>query len=455
MLRSALQLLLLGLMLHIPGKVFAQQDQASADPPTVAELVEQLRSTQREVRESAEKQLIDRGPAILEELPEYDAFKSPALRTILFRVRNELESQKIEESLFSTTLKFPIRDLTLAESVDFIREETGNDLRLSDSLELPTKPVPLVRAELTFWEAVLHIIKTYNLDLEVDEQSRGLILVAAKTKRAYFTNDYTDSKHPVRPFAWRLNHVERKPIAGRDAGDLLRFELQLLWEPRLTPMFVKMSGNQKAEGVYRKRKEDGTRDLDLFTLIPFSPEAVIEIPCHQLPISPAFRVDWKIPARQKIQEVGFAPRAEVTLAVGRFDFEFKDWDQPTISVRRGMGVVVRDELIVTDDEVSFLLILLFSERGAPFESHRDWLSQNLIELKSGDQVLKPSAPPEKRLEANGSVAFRYKFARPQGKPENWTLHYRFPTSFRDIEIRSEELFEMAEWIKPKLIDKAP
>lgn len=455
MLRFSLQFLLFGLILLLSGNVFAQQDQTATDSPTVAELVEQLRSSEREVRESAEKQLIDRGPAILDELPEYDAFKSPSLRTILFRVRNELESQKIEASLFSTTLKFPVRDLTLAEAVDFIREETGNDLRLSDSLDLPTTPVPIIRAECTFWEAVLQIIKTYNLDLEVDPHNRGLVLVPAKTKRAYFTNDYTDSKHPVRPFAWRLNHVERKPIAARDAGDLLRFELQLLWEPRLTPMFLKFSGNQKAEGLVTTQKDDGRRDLDLFTLIPFSPEAMTEIPCHQLPISPAFRVDWKIPAHQKVQQVGFAPRAEVTLAVGRFDFEFQNWDQPRFSLRRGMGVVVRDELLVTDDEVSFRLILLFSERGAPFESHREWLSQNLIELKSGDQVMKPSAPPEKELEADGSVAFRYKFARPQGMPEDWTLHYRFPTSFRDIEIRSEELFDLAEWIKPKLIDIAP
>jgi hypothetical protein len=219
--------------------------------------------------------------------------------------------------------------------------------------------------------------------------------------------------------------------------------MQLLFEPRLTPLFVKVSGNQLAYQFNKELESPGDRTK----LLPFSPDAVTELSCHQLPVSPVFHVDWMVPVDEEISTLSFFPKTEVTLAVGRFDFIFRNWDQPRTSVRRGLGVVVRDELLMTDDEVSFLLILLFSQRGAPFESHREWLSQNLIELKSGDQIRKPNAPPEKELEADGSVAFRYKFARPPGTPDDWTLHYRFPTRFRTVDWKTAAAIDLTDWLK--------
>lgn len=439
-----LRMLLTGLLLLVPSVVWAQDKQSSDDLPTVAELVEQLNSLKRDVRDSAEQQLIDRGPAILETLPEYDAVKSPEVRSALFRIRQELENQKIELSLHGSAVKFPDRDLTLAEAVELIREKTGNDLRLSKSLDLPQETIRFAQEEITFWEAVIQLIEKYRLDLEVDGSGRGLVFVPEKARRAYFASYDIALHHPHRPIAWRLNKVERKPIAGRKDKELLRFEMQLLFEPRLTALYAEIAGNQLAFDT----SEEETGITKKEKLQPFSPEAVTEIACHQLPISPVFRVDWMIPADQQITTASIYPEAEITLAVGRSDFEFREWEQPRTSLRRGLAVVVRDELAITDDAVSFLLILLFSERGAPFESHREWLSQNLIELKSGNQTLKPEVPPEKELEADGSVAFRYKFKRPQGHPENWRLHYRFPTSFRTIDCRTSELIKLRDLLQP-------
>lgn len=441
MLMCDLRILLIGLLLLVPSSSSALQDPPASDSPAVAELVKQLGSTQRDVRESAEQELIDRGPNVLNQLPEYDAVESTAVRSALFRIRRELEEIRIEQSLLSTLVEFPDRDLSLAEAVELIRKQTGNDLRISKSLPAPADSVRFPQKEFTFWEAVIHLIEKYQLDVEVGESGRGLVLVEKATKRAYFSSTDINFRFPGRPAAWRLNKVERKQVFGRNDEELLRFEMQLLWEPRQTPMFVRISGDQLAY-----QEEAGSTDRK--QLRSFSPEAVTEIPCHQLPISPAFRVDWIVPTDQKLSAVSFHPSADVTLAVGRFDFEFRDWQKSRTSQRRGMGVVVRDELLITDEEVSFVLILLFSERGAPFESHREWLSQNLIELKSADQVLKPFVPPEKELEADGSVAFRYRFKRPAGMPGDWTLHYRFPTSFREIGWGTSAEIDLSDWLQP-------
>jgi hypothetical protein len=438
---------LLGLLLLVPCLCSAQEKERTAQFPGVADLVEQLGSKQREARQSAERQLIDRGPRILDRLPEYDAVKSPDVRSALYRIRQALEDQRIDLSLRGTTFEFPDRELTLAEAVKMIRETTGNDLRISETLEMPKEPIRFVQEEITFWEAVIRLIEKYQLGLEVAETGRGLVFVAGKSTQVYFTS-VDESGLAV---AWRLNKVERKPIAGRQDEELLRFEMQMVFEPRLTPLYARISGNQLAYDT----SDDETGSAKRERLQPFSPEAVTEIACHQLPISPAFRVDWMIPAGQQISSASIYPEAEITLAVGRSVFEFDDWEKSHASLRRGLAVVVRDELLITDDEVSFLLILLFSQRGAPFESHREWLSQNLIELKSGDQILKPKVPPEKELEADGSVAFRYRFERPQGNPENWILLYRFPTSFRTIDCRTYELIKLDDRLQPSKQENNP
>ena len=164
-----LRILLTGFVLLIPCFGRAQDKPSNDDSPTVAELVEQLNSLKREVRDSAERKLIDRGPAILGQLPEYDAVKSPEVRSALFRIRQELENENIELSLRSTTLRFPDQDLTLAEAVKLIREKTGNDLRLSESLVIPEDPIRFAQEEFTFWQSVIQLIEKYQLDLEVDE----------------------------------------------------------------------------------------------------------------------------------------------------------------------------------------------------------------------------------------------------------------------------------------------
>lgn len=179
---------------------------------------------------------------------------------------------------------------------------------------------------------------------------------------------------------------------------------------------------------------------------PFSPEALTELPCQLQLLSPEFRIDWLISKTFHPDSVDLSLKIKTLEAVDVREFVFEDWSAPRVSQRLGLAVVTREKVSVQEETISVLMLVLHSDRGAPFESHREWMSQTKIRLTDGAQEIYPSRPAEKVLEADGTTALRFTFPRPDSSIDGWKLKYQLPTQFKEFQKSARSRSDLITWL---------
>jgi hypothetical protein len=422
------------LLIGIVGHVFAD------DLPTdteLQELVQKLDDSSRSTRQNAELRLFKIGPPAIEQLEKLKTPQSEMGQREFKRILSQLRYRQAVLRQTMPELEFPETLLTLNESVHLFEEQTGYKLKISPDLKINSNSIRFSARKLSYWSAMTELLNHFQLDLTVDESGRVYVLSEQTQPRFYFASLESRSTDT----AYRINRITRKEIAGRDDFDLFRITLQSLFVPTRHPLYLQVSGDQVLELTHSKDQR-----VTKSRLTPFSPDALIELPCHLQLISPEFRVDWLIPKDKHPDSLDLYLRIRTLEALDHQDFVFDDWSAPRVSQRQGLAVVTREKISLDKDNVSVLMVVLHSERGAPFESHREWMSKTKIRLSDGTQEISPSGPAEKVLEADGTTALRFTFPRPDSPIKDWKLIYQLPTHFKEFQKSVVSQIDLKIWL---------
>ena len=133
-----------------PAHADQPQDDSGAD---MASLVEQLDSSTRAERETAERKLLERGPGLLPHLPS--TAPQPAVQAALTRIRRQLEQQQASAHVHEPTRLSFTRSGSLGE----VFEANGDTAlpRLHFNAEQAMRQVSIDAEEVPYWQLMDNI----------------------------------------------------------------------------------------------------------------------------------------------------------------------------------------------------------------------------------------------------------------------------------------------------------
>jgi hypothetical protein len=324
-------------------------------------LIQRLDSSSLEERVRAESDLLELGPAILDRLPTNDVKLSRSATEALRRIRTRLEQDQQRLALEPTTIEVR-RDESLETACARWATETCNRLLIADH-DQPVFPKP-VSGEL--WSVVVGIAESHGLELVYDRDSRAMRF---------------EPRSAESPWRWafqgaaacRLRELSRKPFGtGRDR---LTLEFELLYEPRLRPLYSLL-----------RVKDIAVSGPEPDSVECWNPNASYEIlpPPDGSPLTGRLElvVDEDVTFHQ------LAVRLPIETTVVTFDRE--------LSVRSGElkqgarvdhpGVSLRIQSVEPSgngQDIEVEATVAWDASGPAFESHRTWILHNRILTRRG------------------------------------------------------------------------
>ena len=385
-------------------------DEAPISSDAVAAAVRDLGSDSRATRTAAEDSLREMGPDVLELLPPVDVVESAAVRDALRRLRMDLELKAARHSLrpAPVTLKGPV---TLREAAAAIERQSGNQV-LVDRLpaDVAGKTVEVAFEAAPFWDALEHLQREAGVSWELVNEPPAVSLVALPPDAMPML-----ARSASGAFLVAVESVTSKP-------GVLHVQFQLAAEPRLRPLFLKLS-----DADFEARLGDRTLEL-------FSPAAKTELPMtSRAPAS--FAVLFRRPAEDAAQGVlSITAKLTVETAAAPTEVRFDNLGGSIPVVRRRGGVTVtllRTRYLGSTPgsrRARVRLSISYDTGGPAFESHRTWIYHNEVFLQSEDGRRFPVNDGfDTTAEARGGVAVEYRFKDlPDLPPTAWELVYVAP-----------------------------
>ena len=403
----------------------------------VAAYVEQLSSPERAVRVAAEQALLRGGPELLDRLPATESVADPAARSALLRIRQRLETLRIEQQTAATLVTLE-GAATLGEMTDRLSaattrpigsDRTDRQLLIAHlfalTIEQSEQRVELNIRRQPFWKAVDELAAKAGLRLSGTD-ANGRFTFRPRTGEDDATRiGYSGA------FRIEAGPVELRPVAGRDDQRLARLGIELRSEHKLRPLFVSYGGS----------------DVTLVTaegdrLASFTPAAKYELPFGEGGHAIDLRFNFLAPAEQIAEPLTFGAALKVTAAAGTesLDYAF-DGTSPKEHSRGGVTVRFREATLHADGTAEVELSVVYETGGPAFESHRTWVYHNRADVSyrrnDGELVTIDHEPGFSTIaQSDGGVVLRYRFEDipPDATP---VFNYRAPTKIVVIPVDVE------------------
>jgi hypothetical protein len=339
----------------------------------VARLLQQLDSNRISVRRAAEVRLREIGAAGLEFYPPMDAPIPPGVKTILDRIRPEIE-RKHAASLLEPTTITATGTRTLAAWAAELQRQTGNPVSMEMCPEsIQQRELDLAFESTLFWEAADRIAAAAGLVAELNPELPRLEL------RPRTTNDPPVDSPGSYVGAWR---ARVKPIRTNSRrSDLLHLSIGLHAEPRLRPLYAVAAANR-----IHVESEAGQ-------FPPFNPLAQVERTAggegHR---SILLETEFLRPAADVGSPVRVHGDCVATVATGAAELRFERFaeqaDKVDRPLKRRRGGVVGEIRKVTIPEAeagetrTYIVSAAIAWEGpaVAFESHRTWMLYNEVSL---------------------------------------------------------------------------
>lgn len=396
------------------GSAGAETEQDSSKTRSrVRELIVALESDQRAVRVQSERDLTAIGPAALQYLPAPDVLPSVSVRQAVRRVRVVLEHRAARESVKASRVtlrgEFPLSEL-IAE----LSRQTGNAISTA-ALTSPDidRSVAVKWNDTSFWAAIATLEAagfgsrfTGEGQFELHRISRSPIEQRVVIDEAFRT---------------RADRVTARKIDENGSSVLLKAPLTIECEPRLRPLFLRMSTND-----FQMRLADGSQ------LGPFNSDGRIEVPLGDG--GRAANIDLAFVSDEPVRnDVSLQGGVSILTAGLEQPIRFRNLASAPGTARRRGGVTVTLQKLAqisnaTDGRFMRVEIRVSYDAGAnAFESHQTWVFLNRVFLQDekGQQV-SPSAF-ETLYQGDGTIGVAYRFDNSPEELKGMQFVYMAPT----------------------------
>ncbi len=414
-----LEVALLTAMVFSQSQLVAQtEEMAVAD--AVAALQEQLESASFEERDEAEKSMIKLGSVALDHISDPSSEFEEDLNSRLTRIRKQLEQVAIEEAISPSkiTLSGP---MSLKKAFARIKKQTGNVIALAEGYDpaFLEKTITLDLKDASFWSALADVTARSGLDSTVYGGALGQTSVVPKPPADPTMVDkaVTETPAPLDEsgiFRIRVSSVSSAKNLLRPGLDYTRVDLEIQWEPRLTPISIDMPLS-KVSVV----DEDGNE------LKVSNPDQVlsgtVQQGINQIEMSLTLEnID------RKITKIGsIKGRLECILPGRREKFRFAEIGgiegEPKISKA---GISVQYLGYEQNEDLYAVNVRVAMESGTEeFESHLGWLYDNPLYLINDAGKKEPSIGHQGGDLDKDGVTIQYFFV---DEPANFGLLYESP-----------------------------
>ncbi|MDB5384569.1 MAG: hypothetical protein JWM11_215 [Planctomycetaceae bacterium] len=403
----------------------------------LAGLMRELDADQRARRIHAERELLDLGPAILDELPPPELIANPAVRTSVSKIRKVLELRKATESIRPSTIT-TAAGITFEEFVKNMAVQTSNqiDMRLLTPKELQWT-VPQAFQGETFWNAVDATLSKSMIRANFHPEAAALVLLP-REKQA--PNNQL-AVHRVGPYRVVLESLKLRPIAG-STQQRLRADLSVTPEPRLRALFLKFQA-----------KDFFVTTMKGKIFPPADPDAQLDLPLGEGGHYVRWTLDFLAPpdlAASELENLHITGKATMQVAAESEHIRIKDLAVAEGVARRRGGVTVSvmkvqaRELPNEKRDISVRIQVAYDAGGPAFESHRTWIFHNQVYLEPLEgEPIRANGGYETNLQANGVVGVTYRFTGVRTPLNQLQFVYVAPTLIIDSPLSFELVSEKA------------
>ncbi len=407
----------------------------------VRRLVRQLDASQLAEREAAEADLLKRGPAILDLLPQPNDHQSAEVRQRLGRIRQKLQQQAAENAAKSSTITLKADAMPLAQVLAELQRQSGNTIVDHRGMEggKPSDAGPDLKVDFDktpFWPA---------LDQVLDQAGLTVYPFAATGEKAVISVVALPNTAPQISRAHRVGRASyngpfrfavASVVARRDFRPLphgsLSVNVEIAWEPRLRIIGL----TQRLADV--KAVDDRGNPLPVA-----SPEAQLDVPTSGDAAAVQMNLPLVLPPRDA-RRIASLKGKLLAMIPGRIEtFRFDKLANAKNVEKRIAGVTVTLEGVSKNNDAWEVRVLAhFDDAGDALASYRTWIFNNDAHLEGADG--KPIAYDTFETTAQGKnevgVAYLFDTDQPLDK---LTFVYKTPgtivNSGFDYELKNIEL----------------
>ncbi|HEY0985085.1 MAG TPA: hypothetical protein VGE80_23325 [Schlesneria sp.] len=391
---------------------------------TVDELLGRLDAPTLSERSQAERQILDLGPQVLQQLPIPELIESVSARESIRRIRLQLERRAARESSRAARVTLE-GDFSLEQLLQQIQMQTGNRLTLNKSAAAVQRHNrKVVWNQVSFWEALDQLCEWEQVRWRFAEEDSAITIELPEAE-----STRTSVLQRSGPFRLAIDTVERRPVVGEQGQQLIRVRGQLSIEPRLRPLFLAMAA---ADVV-------ATADTDRL-LAAWNPDARYEHPAgdggRQIPV----QWDYSLREPLSVSELSLQGRIHCQIAASTERIVFDRTSMVKGTVRRRGGVSVRLKDVEFDStppagvNAEIDIAVTYDSGGPAFESHRTWIFHNEVYLETREGVRTSFTSFETTQQSDGAVGVTYYWTALADPRDQYRFVYEAPTLIINVPV---------------------
>ncbi len=400
----------------------------------VGQLVEKLGSDKAEVREAAEKALVEIGPKALPLIPEPSKAKKDAEREArVERVREILREAREPTNLGASKITIKVEKIRLSEAVRALQKQSGN--LITDQRDEPANPsFDLDLQDKPFFEALDEIAAKGEVGLNffTGDGSIGLVDRPAMGRAAAEGAKPADAANGPKvlypgPFRVAFKQITTRRIFAEGGTADANAQFEVAWEPRLRPMLLALKAedlkivDDRGEAV----APSVARESSSVVLRPDNPIAELNL-------------NMAAPARESRRLASLKVRADVTVPAALRTFRFPNLTAKSVARKQGDITVVLDSVEVDEQVWKVNVEVAYPGEGPAFESYQQGLFNNRLWLLRADgSRFEHNGGMNQNTADGGKLAFEYLFVDAPGKPADYQFLYETPSKVVTVPLEFE------------------
>lgn len=398
---------------------FAQEDELEM-MDTVAKLQSQLKSESNSVRDKAEQQLIDLGPAILEFLEAGDRQSTTDFRERVARIRKKLEKVAVEKTTQASQVKLNGK-MTVGDALKKIQRQTRNIVKTADPsfLDIPIE----VDIDASFWQAMSKVMSQAALQIDPYGSPEPGQLLLTKTLPGNAQPEVPTSTDKI--FHTQVIRVNSSANIQQPKLDYTSVTLQVRWEPRLRPISVDipMSSVSIVDEFDDAIMLSNQREVVYGMVQPEIPQVEFLL---QLP-----RIERQV---ESLKSLKATLNALLPGKIEQFSFKNLSKLKPGFNIEKAGAKVTFGGMSKNEDAFAIKMSISFDESNNALESHQGWVFQNEVYLIDAQGNREDALSLETLRHDNEKVTVQYYFVE---EPGNRTLIYKTPASIVKLPVKIE------------------
>ncbi|MCC6509332.1 MAG: hypothetical protein IT423_09510 [Pirellulaceae bacterium] len=383
-------------------------DDAKVNFAEVRKVLRDLDGDMSTQRDAAEKRLIELGPVVLPFLPEISSSTSGEMKIRLQRIRQQLQSTKIE-TFFEASLITLAGKMKLADAIASISQQSGNAISVENSEAVSNNELEFKAVKQPFWDVLESLMSQANLQLNTYSSTEGLVLIP--------TNSVLPGPEPYTSGPFQISVLSSQTSLqyyGRSEGQL-DVSLQVAWEPRLKPVFLELP-----MGKMKVVVDDGGE------LLSTNPDANPEIPVNSAGAAAQIDLQFVRPQRSVRKLNKLSGEFVVAVPSEKHKYIFENFGNGKRQSEKYGEVTVTLENARRNGSVFELRILAqFEAAQGALDSFRGWILSNRAYLLDSKQNRLENVGLQTYSVTGDAVGVAFLFQL-NSDPNQYTLVYESP-----------------------------